>query len=753
MLTTVLIVTLLCFLTVYGIYVWALRRGYDVTDEAIFLMQTDRPEDVICYPFFDFVYSAHIWRLTKGSIPFHRLLVAVCFLVSTAIFAWGLIEFIGGFDSSVALPGVLVAAIFLGLAVIQLHAVAPCLRLLFYNNLTGMSLLIQAGCMMLAIEHPAWQFGLYVCIGFVFAMQFFVKISSFCANGCAHLVVSGGLMLSGWLAPLPATSGFLLGCGALVTFHFTCLQSYANWKQAFFKQVETAQNFDWGVGCLPRHFDTLKDYTKHIFFYQRTTFLAVALGTIGLGVLPYEGEQLQVAATVMCAAVLTHFLCVVAHYRGYLHFWYDPKFSAQGFLFNTLLVTSLLSFSVMITLPEHAAAANLNVGMKATLICLYLFGIPVLGAVGTGNAIYVNFAYQLASWGGLILLELFWLGAVLEAPAFTPIALVVMSCIATGQFVFGFVYQPYRLNGNLLQQTVPTRINNDQSMLLLDPASHQFFTDIRTNLEKNGFQDGDDIIGLFDVPGIVFAVGAHSPGHQWYYIIPNHFDTMMQTNHMHLATVEPERLQKAFIIEQDDITHFSPYLDKLELDFPNGYGLGAHFISPYSGKSIKVWKPEQELQADNPAAVNFKIANVNRLALEGKKAEACEQMSIVAAEHPDLEHVQAEFGHILMNAGRLTEASTVFENLIALAPANIEAALGLAILGLSQRDVPKAELWAFKALEIDSNSITALKILGLVKKSTGAFDEARQYIEQALRVNPHDAELQRDLRSLPATPA
>ena len=35
--------------------------------------------------------------------------------------------------------------------------------------------------------------------------------------------------------------------------------------------------------------------------------------------------------------------------------------------------------------------------------------------------------------------------------------------------------------------------------------------------KENDFENGDDILALFDMPGLVYAVGGRSPGRPWYF--------------------------------------------------------------------------------------------------------------------------------------------------------------------------------------------------------------------------------------------
>ena len=88
--------------------------------------------------------------------------------------------------------------------------------------------------------------------------------------------------------------------------------------------------------------------------------------------------------------------------------------------------------------------------------------------------------------------------------------------LAAIQIVGGTINVPYGLNASLLRQTVATEIGSPSSRVSVDPDMHALVVDLRRLANECGFRDDDDLLALYNMPGIVYALGGRSPGIPWY---------------------------------------------------------------------------------------------------------------------------------------------------------------------------------------------------------------------------------------------
>jgi hypothetical protein len=157
--------------------------------------------------------------------------------------------------------------------------------------------------------------------------------------------------------------------------------------------------------------------------------------------------------------------------------------------------------------------------------------------------------------------------------------------------VKGPLEAPYRLLAGLEQQTIDTPIGPDGGTLALDPVLHAFITGVRKAAQDSGFTPGDDVIGLYDMPGIVYALGGRSPGMPWWTMGYPGSRALMERG---LSLADPGRVRRAFILQTAASTAWLQSLQPEGIHFPDDYELGGTFTIPYSWakEEVKWWRPK-----------------------------------------------------------------------------------------------------------------------------------------------------------------
>jgi hypothetical protein len=267
---------------------------------------------------------------------------------------------------------------------------------------------------------------------------------------------------------------------------------------------------------------------------------------------------------------------------------FDAAVSGEAARFYILLLGSLLPVWLLVSFRAPGAPPEfraLRVGWVLTLTAL-----PLLSSVGTTNTLYVSALHQTVFWSAAILLVAQDIAASFSARWFHP-GIAMLLCVgAAGHIYSGHFWKPYMHQRALWQQTGSINIGYPATSLKVDPALAKFLRDVRAALDSHGYRPGDDVFGFFNLPGVIFAVGARQPGAPWYFGTWYHDN---DTDGGKIRQVPLERRQRAWIITQADVTIFRRRFLEAGIDFPDGYEKIGQTVNPATGLEIGIWKPKK----------------------------------------------------------------------------------------------------------------------------------------------------------------
>lgn len=217
-----------------------------------------------------------------------------------------------------------------------------------------------------------------------------------------------------------------------------------------------------------------------------------------------------------------------------------------------------------------------------------LFFLPLTGGFGSTNTLYFSSLHGTVFWTAGILLAarcIATAGDFRRLPSFVARALCL---VAAAHLFSGHFLRPYMNQPPLWRQNVPVAVGWPATILRIDPASARFIDEVRTTLAAHGYRPGDDIFGFFNLPGIVYAVGARQPGAPWYFGTWYGGD---DNDGGKLRQVPLARRQAAWIISQADLTAFRPRFRECAIDFPAAYEKIGETVNPSTGLPVVIWKP------------------------------------------------------------------------------------------------------------------------------------------------------------------
>jgi hypothetical protein len=260
--------------------------------------------------------------------------------------------------------------------------------------------------------------------------------------------------------------------------------------------------------------------------------------------------------------------------------------SGEAARFYFLLWGSLLPLW-LVCLWRTAGIKTDDARQKAAWIIVML-ALPLISSFGSTNTVYVSALHETVFWAAGLLLVSDCIATAFSAPWFRPAVAVLVSIAAAGQVFSGHFLRPYMYQPSLWKQTRPVETGFPPTKLRIDPDLAGFLLHIRAALNANGYKPGDDVFGFFNLPGVVFAVGAKEPGAPWYFGTWYHQENV---DEIKLERVPLKRRQAAWIVTQADVRQFRPEFIKSGIDFPDSYTKIAQTINPVTGLEIGIWKP------------------------------------------------------------------------------------------------------------------------------------------------------------------
>ncbi len=581
-------------------------RGFDVSDEGLYLITAQYPSDVKAFPSASYAYLALLFRAVGCNIVKFRIAAIVLTAASGAVLFWGLMRILKSADSRLeeVLPGMSAVSLS-GVGALLYYAWGLCTP--SYNFLNAFALTLSAGLILLALSTGAatplrrrMEAGCFLGAGFCSGMSFFSRFPA----GVSSIVLYAILLLvwsgepGGQRAEKVKHVGLLaVGLGLLVLFHFAFIQSFAEWWSVLLSgiHVTTALQSGHGLSSFSRYGQELKALLQSPIYDFWPAFLLLLSGFALTEIVRRRGwgGRRPLVAVMLAVFLVTAFLSYLKGlHRGGIPFVYG----VMTFYFMWLaLLLCCLGLSAWCW-REEIRQMDGRPWRKMFLVVGLLVALPFVGAVGTGNAITSGAIFCMAPWLGGLLLLLVFVASLCGTRWIVTTGAAVIGTFAFVQIVSAGLCFPYRLNGGVLRQIVPTEIGSPPTMILLDPATSEFFKTLRNVAAANGFKTGDDVLAFHNKPGIVFALGGRSPGLQWYF---SGYLGARTANEMGLSLAQPERLNKAFILEGLDSPDAMPDLQRFGLRFPEDYRLCGRFVWPLTKETVVLWKPRDVMEEGN----------------------------------------------------------------------------------------------------------------------------------------------------------
>ncbi len=576
--------------------VWASDRGFDITDEGYYLLSSEFPGEVKLFLTGAYAYASILYRLSFQNVIVLRLVGLFLNVCAAGVFFLGFqrlgIRIRSGLRQANLFRLAGVSLIPMGMLVCYVWF----LPTPFYNSLNALALTAGSGFFFLALAGlerlnikcltvGLALFATGLCIGASFFIKFPTGVSLLGLFGLVLFVWPK----QEWRRRLRALGFLAMGLTAWLLFYFVIIQSPAIWWGAFRNGLEAmiALGANHDVGTLRRYFHECEHLVRVSIFDFWKLYISLVLG---FTILILFRKVLRNKTWLPWTLILLTIASAgwVSYHRGFYRGGMGYFLSVAGFYLSWLM---LLSTAVVVTViycqrvRYYLGDHDLGEGI---LFVAIMFLLPFVGSVGTGNNIFIGALWYMAPWFGLLLILLAGLSRLLRNQWILVVGSLVISIFACAQIVTGCLYKPYRLNTGLWDQTRATEIGHPPTILKLDPETSEFFNRMRQMAQEHGFKPGDDVLGFFDLPGVVFALGGRSPGFPLY---TGGYKGSRTFAEKALSSVPAERLKRAFILESSNNPQCMPDLAKFGINFPGDYILCGEMFWPVTKETVQLWKP------------------------------------------------------------------------------------------------------------------------------------------------------------------
>jgi hypothetical protein len=534
-----------------GAAIWGLDKGLDLLDEGFYLLASTSPQD---YPFissFHF-YMARMPHLLDNAVCNYRLLFLLMQLTSSQILAFGVIKWLKNHAGHLALTKqqALTMHLLSAMAAMESFSILPAIT--GYNGISSFFILSSFGLLLFA---QASKFGGKAILsstatagaGILIALSFFAKFSafSFCII-CALVLISteSQTLHKKALTALAYLAGVL---GGFFVF-FLGIEPFAAWQSTFFQLLEIEMNHGphSANSILSSSLTSAGKHAAEIFLVLLAVSILIALAKFKRPPHVETNKRWALALPIAVAVLLAIFWLKALSFDWIAH----SSICYWPFLFVFLTVLC----AIVLAARSASSLKSVLLGMSPVLITLCV--LPLFMSIGTNSPLLwhalSNFSPLTLCAFILALIAADWL----ESAIYAPLVALAMAGTMSVQFFNGFLLN-HKNYGSIFTQTVMMESPERMRGLRLDRDCADFIVQTQKILTSNGFQPGDAVLGIYDLPGLVYAIEGRSPGIAWYASTPESSTIMNQYWLSRLGKSASERL---FMIVVNP--HGNPTLDE-----------------------------------------------------------------------------------------------------------------------------------------------------------------------------------------------
>ncbi len=503
---------------------WGLNKGFDFSDMGYHMLSLEHPEESPLMPQYQWFYGQWFGWMNLGVIGVRTLRLLLT-IIASFVLARGLLSFFRT-NSTLGKSPIFqeygtYAMIFVG----GFMSFALQATTLSYNNLTLIFLALLTGVLLQAVARYGetadnrYLYLRFLCLGMLLVLLFFAKFPSGISYLMLMAVMIPFLLLNrgtSFSTTAICTACFFGGIALMVVYYSITVKPITQW----YTDAKAI------AGSIGNH-----NPNRLLKSYVRTTFKAVNLGILQYFYLPlglFFGlllhrftltNEKHSIANIILYATLTIVIGIFA-FVVYQESWYMNGMRHNGkgfnvfFLWLSLLLAALLAYLNIDRLKS--LFTNWEHRENFMLCCMFLI-IPVGGAAGTNNSLPLQSTQYLIFWFACFLIMATIISLVSKKKVLGLALTLPILFVASSQIYYGYCRLTQRVGGPLHTQNKTIEgVERGENLLVVNRVkrlaeeTHQIITHNTT------FEEGDPILAICKLPGLIYMMGGVSPGGGWY---------------------------------------------------------------------------------------------------------------------------------------------------------------------------------------------------------------------------------------------
>ncbi len=549
---------LFCAIAVSIYCVWMLDRGFEITDEAYYILLAKNADPSMYYISAQHWVTALIWHIT-GSIYSFRAAGLLILISSAALLAVGsyrscvkanIIE-----GDRVSLVVVIASAIVGSLFYATTINLSP-----NYNLLASAAAYSSAGLVLIGCSCSAGtveRMAIYCLAGCAIGVEVVCKASSG-ASTLAILIV--------WLAFFERSFLRSIAFAAIMALSSICFAVILLMENTTFSAAQ--QSLSEGL-ALFRIVQSeaisvrLIRYVSQFWQYFSASLTAFALPVAVCVAYAITGRVMFLKVAVAALVV------ILLWGRHFIGGWSNGSTLSPPYaVFSMLLMILIATFSVW---SRNLKSATLFGGLVL---------LPYSVAMGTGNALFTQVVVTLAPWAtvaALLAVASYPQSVIRDTVA--AIALIFIVTISLQIFTSGD--RPYHMAEPLRKQSKSVVLPN-LGKVKVDVRTAEFLQEVTGAVRKCDIAPGTIFWGLYNIPGVALAMDAFPATTPW-------LNNAEQANFVIDRQVNLLREPSVIALNDEGRGEMPPIPRKL-MDFPAGLKFCGAATFPYANQRIQIWK-------------------------------------------------------------------------------------------------------------------------------------------------------------------
>lgn len=570
-----------------AVQLWGLNKGYDVTDEGLYILMMNFSDQYPTEPhnYYTYILNALVpiknWDLlTLRRISLISEITGIAYF-TLSVGYWLKLQVSSPFKLSFS-PLALILFSFLAAAFLSVYP-----RAYSYNDLSYFTTLFTAGTtlwmfagtnLMQQLKRPLNLFLLFI-IGILLGAQLIAKFST----SVLLLIWVPTFLLVRFKKPLAgALASFgivLLGELVFLGFFFKGFEGFSTWLTNLKRGVELLQ---------------LLSYETYGIFIQG--YLQVDIIENAQYYLLPLGMAIAVRWVLKKWTNISNDLNLFLAFTAGLLMWYAWSTLVQQYFLGAFYYRFIAVHIYTLLFLGFPLLQDLLKQKRFNWIwmILMLAALPFISLVGSNNPMTQTLTRYLAPWA--VLIALFLSTRVTSIKAMQGFVLLIVT-VSLINYVTVQVYNPYALPAPLTAQQYTVDDMHFAQGIKVDKPTADMFSQLSDIANRNGYKPGGPILAFGDLCGVATALGGYIPETFWYFsdqsaTSPTHARnySCLHLNNLRMAEHKNNPL---LIISESTHQQVIDCLATSEVPYPELYFEAGAVYSPYRDEMLYVLVPKQ----------------------------------------------------------------------------------------------------------------------------------------------------------------